>query len=305
MIVLAIEQALNGLQLGVTLFLMSAGLTLTFGIMGVINLAHGSLYMVGAYSAAYVTLLSGSFAAGIMAALLVMLVLGLLLEVTVVRPLYRRSHLDQVLATFALILVFNGCTSWLFGRQPFQIEVPSFLSGVIHFTPEFYYPVYRLAIICVGAVIAALLFFLIARTRVGMLVRAGSTHRELVSVLGVNLPILFSFIFSFGAVLAGFAGGIIGPIQAVEVGMGDQMVILAFVVIVIGGIGSVRGALVASLLVGVVDALGRSLIPHALKQIVDPALASPIGVGISATSVYVVMAIVLLIRPSGLFAGRV
>jgi branched-chain amino acid transport system permease protein len=305
LIVLAIEQALNGLQLGVTLFLMSAGLTLTFGIMGIINLAHGSLYMVGAYAAAYVSLRSGSFAAGILGAILAMMVLGLLLESTVMRPLYRRGHLDQVLATFALILIFNGCTGWLFGRQPFQIEVPAFLSGAVHFTPWFSYPVYRLAIIGAGAVIAAMLFLFIARTRTGMLVRAGSTHRELVSVLGINLPILFSFIFSLGAVLAGVAGAIIGPIQAVEVGMGDQVVILAFVVIVIGGVGSVRGALVASLIVGIVDSMGRSLVPQLLRSIADPAVAGSIGVGISATSVYMLMAIVLLIRPSGLFAGRI
>jgi branched-chain amino acid transport system permease protein len=305
MILLAIEQALNGLQLGITLFLMSAGLTLTFGIMRVINLAHGSLYMVGAYVTAYVSLHSGSFTAGLLAALLIMFALGFLLESTIVRPLYRRGHLDQVLATFALVLIFNGSIGWFFGRQPLQIEVPTPLSGAVHFTSNFSYPIYRLTIIGVGAVIASLLFFLIARTRFGMLVRAGSTHRELVSALGVNLPMLFSLVFSLGAVLAGFAGGIIGPIQAVEVGMGDQMVILAFVVIVIGGLGSVRGAMVASVLVGIVDALGRSLVPQLLKTFADPTVAASIGVGISATSVYVLMAIVLLIRPSGLFHGRV
>ncbi|MSQ71418.1 MAG: branched-chain amino acid ABC transporter permease [Betaproteobacteria bacterium] len=305
MLITAIEQALNGIQLGVTLFLITAGLTLTFGIMGVINLAHGSLFMVGAYVGAVAGVQSGSFALGIAAALAASGVLGLLIELSVIRVLYRRDHLDQVLATFALIFIFNGCTSWIFGRQPLLIDVPPFLGGVIDFTPDFSYPRYRMALIVAGLAIAALLYYTIARTRIGMLVRAGSTHRELVRALGVNVPGLFAIIFAFGSALAGLAGALVGPVRAVEVGMGDHMVILALVVIVIGGIGSVRGAMVASLLVGLVDTLGRSLLPQVLKAIIDPGVASSVGVALSATSVYLLMAVVLLIRPAGLFAGRV
>ena len=305
MVLLALEQALNGLQLGVTLFLITAGLTLTFGVLGVINLAHGSLYMVGAYTAAFVGVLSGSVALGVLAALAVAALVGLLLETSVFRALYRRDHLDQVLVTFALILIFNGSTGFLFGRQPYQIDVPTILKGTVHFTGDFTYPLYRLVLIGVGIVVAALLYFMIGRTRIGMLVRAGSTHRDLVGALGGNVPLLFSLVFTFGSMLAGLAGAIIGPVHAVEIGMGDHMVILAFVVIVIGGVGSVRGAFVASLLVGLVDTLGRSLVPQILRAVADPTVASAIGAAISATSVYVLMALVLLIRPSGLFAGRV
>ena len=305
MVWLAIEQTLNGLQLGVTLFLITAGLTLSFGVMGVVNLAHGSLYMVGAYIAAFTGLQTGSFAIGIATALAAVTLIGLVLELSVMRVLYLRDHMDQVLATFALILIFNGGTTWIFGRQPYQIETPRFLGGAIEFTSEFSYPAYRFALIGVGVAISILLYFVIAKTRIGMLVRAGSTHRDLVRALGVNLPSVFTIIFAFGASLAGLAGALVGPVQAVQVGMGDPMVILAFVVIVIGGVGSVRGALVASVLVGIVDAFGRAVVPQVLKAVVEPGVASAIGVAISATSVYLLMAAVLIVRPSGLFAGRV
>lgn len=305
MTLLAIEQILNGLQLGFTLFLITAGLTLTFGVMGVVNLAHGSLYMAGAYVAAWVGLQSGSFLIGIACALVAASVLGVVLEVTVIRALYRRDHLDQVLGTFALILIFNGSVSWIFGRQPYQIEVPPFLRGTVDFTAEFSYPLYRLALIATGIVVAIVLYVLISRTRVGMQVRAGSTHRDIVRALGANVPLLFALVFGAGSLLAGLAGALVGPVQAVEVGMGDHMVILAFVVIVIGGVGSVRGALVASILVGLVDTLGRSLVPQILKSVAPPDVASALGVGLSATSVYLLMAAVLLLRPAGLFAGKV
>ena len=304
MTLLVVEQALNGLQFGLTLFLMTAGLTLTFGVMRVINLAHGSLYMAGAYVAAYISVASGSFALGIVAALAVSAVLGMLLETGVFRALYQRDHLEQVLATFALILLFNGCVGLVFGRRPFQIEVPALFSGAVAFGPDFAYPKYRLALIGLGLAVAALLHFLIARTRFGMLVRAGSTHRDMVRALGVDLPLLYTLVFAFGAALAGLAGAAIGPIQAVEVGMGDHIIVLAFVVIVIGGIGSVKGALTASLLVGLVETFGRTVVPPLLKTLVSTTVASSIGAAISATSVYVLMALVLLIRPSGLFAPR-
>jgi branched-chain amino acid transport system permease protein len=300
----AIEQVLNGLQLGLTLFLLTAGLTLTFGLMRVINLAHGSVYMVGAYVFAIVSLRTGSFIAGVGISVLASGALGFLLELALIRRLYARDHLDQVFATFALILIANGLTTWIFGRQPIQVDIPSYLGGALRFTDDFSYPVYRTFLIAVGILVAVFLYLGIAKTRIGMLVRAGSTHRELVRALGVDVPILYALVFGLGSMLAGLAGALIGPLQAVEMGMGDQIVILAFVVIVIGGVGSVRGAFVASLLVGLVDTLGRTLVPFVLKAVAEPALAATLGVGISASAVYILMAIVLLIRPAGLFAGR-
>lgn len=301
----AFEQFLNALQLGLTLFLLTAGLTLTFGFMGVINLAHGSVYMVGAYVFAAVALKTGSFVLGVAAALAASAGLGLLLELSLVRRLYSRGHLDQVLATFAVILIANGLTTWLFGRQPIQLDIPSYLSGPLRFTDELSYPKYRAFLIGIGLAVAVLLYLVLANTRVGMLVRAGSTHRDLVRALGVDVRRLFMLVFGLGSLLAGFAGALIGPLQSVEVGMGDHIVILAFVVIVIGGVGSVRGAFVASLLVGFVDTFGRVVVPFLLKGFAAPALATNLSVGISATAVYLLMAIVLLVRPAGLFAGRV
>ncbi|MGD9922054.1 MAG: branched-chain amino acid ABC transporter permease [Pseudorhodoplanes sp.] len=299
------EQCLNGVQLGATLFLMTAGLTLTFGVMGLVNLAHGSIYMVGAFVCAYITLRSGSLAAGIASALASAAIIGALLETGVFRRLYARSHLDQVLATFALILIFNGLTKLYFGRQPYQIDVPEFLSGAVHIGESFSYPLYRLVIVLIGLIVAASLYYIIARTRVGMLIRAGSTNRDMVRALGVDLPLLFTLVFALGAVLAGLAGAIIGPVQAVEVGMGDQMVILAFVVIIIGGVGSVRGAMIASLMVGITDTVGRTVIPQMLKSVTDITTASALGAAISSTSVYLLMIVVLLFRPTGILSGRI
>ena len=304
-IIYIIEQCLNGLQLGATLFLMTAGLTLTFGVMGLVNLAHGSLYMIGAFTCAYVTTLTGSLAAGLASALVGSAIIGALLETSVFRRLYARSHLDQVLATFALILIFSGLTKMYFGRQPYQIDVPEFLAGAVHIGETFSYPLYRLVIVGVGVVVAAILYYMIARTRVGMLIRAGATNRDMVRALGIDLPLLFTFIFALGAVLAGLAGAIIGPVQAVEVGMGDQMVILAFVVIIIGGVGSVRGAMVASLMVGITDTVGRTVIPQLLKSVTDLTTASAFGAAISSTSVYLLMIVVLLFRPAGILSGRI
>jgi len=300
----AFEQALNGVQLGLTLFLLTAGLTLTFGFMGVINLAHGSMYMVGAYVFAAVSLRTGSFLFGLVSALVASGVLGLLLELSLVRRLYRRGHLDQVLATFAIILIANGVTTWYFGRQPIQLDIPSYLSGPLRLTDHFSYPKYRAFLIAVGVAVAVLLHFLVGKTRVGMLVRAGSTHRDLVRALGIDVRRLFALVFGLGSMLAGFAGALIGPLQSVETGMGDQIVILAFVVIVIGGVGSINGAFVASLMVGFVDTFGRVVVPMVLKSYAAPALAGHLSIGISATAVYLLMAIVLLVRPAGLFAQR-
>ena len=285
---LFIIQSLNGLQLGVMLFLMSAGLTLVFGIMNLINLAHGSLYMLGAYLAATFQRLSGSFLLGVMAAIPLVMGIGVLMELTVLRRLYHRDHLDQVLCTFALILFFNDLVRIVWGPQAYFMALPHALSGTVTLVPGVVYPAYRLLMVAVGLLIAAGLYLLITRTRLGMLIRAGASNREMVGALGVNVKMLFTLVFGLGAVLAGFAGMMAGPILSVEIGMGESVLILTFVVIVIGGIGSVRGAFAAAMLIGVVDTFGRILLP--------PALASMV--------IYILMAGVLFWRPRGLFPAH-
>lgn len=301
---LFVEQVLNGLQLGVMLFLMSAGLTLVFGIMGVINLAHGTLYMAGAYITATVMLQADSFALALLVTLPAVAALGLVIELLVIRHLYERDHLDQVLATFGLILFLNELTVILWGRQPILLSIPEFLSGHVELVPGVPYPVYRLAIIAVGILVAALLYVLLQHTRLGMVVRAGATNREMIGALGVNISRLFTLVFAFGALLAGLAGFMAGPLVAVEVGMGEDILILTFVVIVIGGIGSVRGALVGALLVGLVDTLGRAFLPSLFALFMSPAEASGVGAALASMSVYVLMAIVLITRPRGLFPAH-
>ncbi|MEP1775378.1 MAG: branched-chain amino acid ABC transporter permease, partial [Nitratireductor sp.] len=254
---LFVEQLLNGLQLGVFLFLVSAGLTLIFGIMGVINLAHGSLYMIGAYSCAAVTMATGSYLLGFIAAALSAALAGAAMELLLMRRLYKRDHLDQVLVTFGLILFVNEAVTMIFGRTPLFMDLPEALSGSVELLPGAPYPVYRLAVILAGLIGAVGLWLLISRTRMGMLIRAGSTNREMVSALGVNISLLYTVLFAAGSVLAGLAGAFAGPLVSVQVGMGESILILAFVVVVIGGIGSVRGAFVGAILVGLVDTLGR------------------------------------------------
>mgnify|MGYP003117264055 CR=1 FL=1 len=295
------EQLLNGLQLGFMLFLMAAGLTLIFGIMGVINLAHGSIYMIGAYAGSYVVLTTGSFFLGLPAAILGAAVAGIVIEYVVIRRLYQRDHLDQVLATFALILIFNQGVTMLFGLQPLFVAMPPILSGSVELLPGLIYPVFRLAIIVLGMLVALGLYGLINHTRIGMLVRAGSTNREMVRALGVRVGVLYTLVFGLGALLAGFAGFMAGPILAVQVGMGEQILITTFVVVVIGGVGSIRGAFFASLLVGVVDTLLRAYLPGMLREVMVGPEADALGAGISSMGIYLLMAVVLLIRPKGLF----
>ena len=255
-------QLLNGIQFGLILFLIAAGLTLVFGVMDFINLAHGVQYMVGAYLAAAFTAATGSFALGLAASLPVALLFGLLLEVAIFRHLYDRSHLDQVLATFGVIIFLNEAVRLVWGAAPLSVPVPEALSGSIELVAGVNYPVYRLAIIAAGLGVAALLYVLVSHTRIGMLVRAGASNAAMVSALGVDIRLLFTLVFGFGAMLAGFAGAMVSPILSVEPGMGDNVLILAFVVIVIGGIGSIRGAFLAALLVGIVDTLGRFIAPR-------------------------------------------
>src|SRR5436189_3882897 len=253
-----IEQCLNGLQFGLLLFLLAAGLTLVFGIMDLVNLAHGSLYMVGAYFAATFVAWTGSFVAGAILALGATMLVGMAVEIVALRPLYGRDHLDHVLATFGLILFFNELVRILFGSTALYMRVPDFLNGRVEILPGSPYPTYRLAIIAVGLAVALLLYGLIARTRMGMLIRAGASNRVMLGALGVNITLLYTLVFALGAALAALAGVVARPIFTVESGMGENVLILAFVVIVIGGIGSIRGAFVAALLVGLVDATGRA-----------------------------------------------
>lgn len=279
------EQLLNGVQLGVQLFLMSAGLTLVFGIMNLINLAHGSLYMAGAFFAAAFLKLTGSFVLAVALAVPATGLLGALLEWAFLRRFYARSHLDQVLVTFGLILVFNELTRIVWGPVPVPMALPDLVAGSVPILPGVGYPVFRLLILGAGLLVALGLYVVIVHTRIGMWVRAGASDRDMASAMGVDVRLVFSLVFAAGAALAGFAGIMAGPITAVQVGMGEPILILALVVTVIGGIGSVRGAFVAALMVGLVDTFGRVLLPPALGSMV----------------IFMLMAMILAWRPKGLF----
>lgn len=282
---LLIEQMLNGIQLGVMLFLMSAGLTLVFGIMNLINLAHGSLYMAGAFFAAAFVKLTGSFWLGVALALPATALCGLVLEYLVLRRFYARSHLDQVLVTFGLILVFNDLTRMVWGVVPVPLPLPGPLSGSVELLPGVFYPAFRLVILAVGLLVALGLYGVVVHTRIGMKIRAGASNRAMASALGVDVGALFALVFASGAALAGLAGAMAGPITAVQVGMGEPILILALVVTVIGGIGSIRGAFIAALIIGLVDTFGRVLLPPALGSM----------------AIFMLMAMILAWRPRGLF----
>ncbi|WP_299962180.1 branched-chain amino acid ABC transporter permease [uncultured Roseobacter sp.] len=300
---LLIEQILNGLQFGVMLFLMAAGLTLIFGVMGLINLAHGSLYMIGAFAAAAVAGATGSFLLALVASLAAAAAAGALIELVVIRRLYDRDHLDQVLATFALILIFSEGTRWIFGSFPLFLDIPAALAGPVSLPGGIQYPAYRLLIIAIGLAVAVGLFLLISRTRLGIRIRAGESDREMIAALGVDIWRLYTAVFALGAALAGLAGALVGAIQSVQVGMGEPVLILAFVVIVIGGIGSVKGALVGALLVGLTDTLGGVLLPGLFATFMDPAAATAVGASLASMAIYILMAAVLIFRPTGLY-GR-
>ena len=300
---LLITQALNGLQLGVLLFLLAAGLTLVFGIMNFVNLAHGSLYMMGAYFAAVSVAWTGSFLLGALIAIPATALLGFVVEQLALKGLYRRDHLDQVLATFGLILFFNELVRMIWGPSPLYMSVPSWLSGTVNLF-GYTYSAYRFAIIVVGLLVAAGLYWLINRTRVGMLIRAGATNAPMVAALGINIKALNSLIFALGAGLAGLAGLMSGPILSVQPGMGDPILILTLVVIIIGGIGSVRGALLGALLVGVVDTVGRTFLPIWLGALFQPTIAQAAGPAIASMLIYLLMAVVLAFKPQGLFPAR-
>jgi len=301
MALLIFEQFLNGLQTGMLLFLLAAGLTLIFGIMDLVNLAHGSLYMMGAYFAAVFVQWTGNFFLGALLALPAGMLLGVVVELVALRNLYDRDHLDQVLATFGLILFFNELARLIFGVGGMAIELPAALSGQIEILPGLPYPTYRFAIIAVGLLCALFLYFLVQRTRLGMLIRAGASNREMVGALGINIRMLFTLVFGLGSALAALAGLMAGPVATVQIGMGDNVLILCFVVIVIGGLGSVRGAFVAAVLVGVLETMGRAFLPNILSSFLSPSDAGTLAQALSSMLVYLLMAGVLVLRPAGLF----
>src|SRR5579864_1166388 len=299
-----IEQFLNGVQLGMLLFLLAAGLTLIFGIMDLVNLAHGSLYMLGAYFAATFAAATDSFVLGALLALAATAVCGMVLEVIAIRPLYGRPHLDHVLGTFGLLLFFNELVRLIWGPAGMTLSLPSAMLTAVQIIPGVYYPLYRLVIILVALAVAALLYVLVMRTRLGMLIRAGASNREMVGALGVNIKLLYTLVFGLGATLAGFAGLMQAPILTVQIGMGENILIAAFVVVTIGGIGSIRGAFVAALLVGLTDTIGRTFVPDLLQAYLNEAAASTAAPALSSMLIYLLMAIVLVARPEGLFPAN-
>ncbi len=301
---LFIEQLLNGFQFGVTLLLMASGLTLVFGIMNLINLAHGSLFMIGAYVGATVVAAGGGFLTGLLAGIAAAGVTGMLLELLTLRRLYHRDHLDQVLVTFGMILFFNELVQIVWGRRPLPMDPPAWLAGTVEVLPGMPYPAFRLAVIVTGIVVIVALYLLVMRSRLGMWIRAGAANREMIDALGVNIALLYTLVFGLGAGLAGLAGVMAAPFVAVQAGMGENILILTFVVIVIGGIGSIRGAGVGALLIGVADTLGRVYLPELMRLWLEPAAADSVGASLAAMTIYLVMALVLVLRPQGLFRAH-
>ncbi len=301
---LFIVQALNGTQLGMLLFLIAAGLTLVFGVMNFVNLAHGVQYMIGAYLGVSFAALTGSFWTGLLLASLTAGAFGLALEWLIFRHLYGRSDLDQVLATFGVILTLNEGARLIWGSNPLELPMPDLLSGSFQLVQGLRYPVYRVAVMAAGLLVAALLALVVNRTRTGMLIRAGASNGPMVSALGVDILRLFRVVFGVGAMMAGFAGVLAAPLVSVEPGMGENLLILAFVVIVIGGVGSIRGAFVAAVIVGLVDTLGRSLITDLAHAALSGPASARVGPAVASMLIYLVMAAVLAVRPAGLFAAR-
>ncbi len=300
---LVLTQAINGLQLGILLFLLSAGLTLTFGIMDLINLAHASFYMLGAFICAAGTLYFDSFFIGVAIAIVITAVLALAVEKLVIAHLYVRDHLDQLLATFGLILIADTGVHLIWGPAGLAIPLPPVLQGQISFG-ELVVPVYRLVIIAVGLLMAAGLYWLVNKTRAGMLIRAGASNRQMLSSLGINVQVLFSAVFVIGAVLAGLGGLLIAPITEASIGMGNDIIITAFVVIIIGGIGSIKGAFVAALIIGFIDTFGRAFLDTLFAFFMSVESAETAAPAVSAILVYVLMALILVWRPQGLFPPK-
>lgn len=303
--VLLISQLLNGIQLGILLFLVAAGMTLVFGIMDFINLAHGSFYMVGAYICGALVAQIDNFILGVLLAMPLAFILGYVVERVVARSLYARDHLDQVLATFGLILIFDTMVHLVFGAGGMAIPLPDWLNGQVEFTEEILIPTYRLAIISVGLVVAIALFVVVTKTKLGMLIRAGASNRTMVQALGVDIKHLFSLVFAAGAAIAGLAGMMVSPITEASIGMGNDIIIATLVVIIIGGIGSIKGAFVGALIVGMIDTMGRSYLDQLMKLFLSDQYAETAAPALSAMLVYILMAVVLAVRPQGLFPPKV
>ena len=301
---LLLEQIFNGLQAGVMLFLIAAGLTLVLGIMDFVFLAHGSQVMIGAYAATALTAWTGNFYLGVALAIPLTFVFGLLLETLIIRHLYHRDHMEQVLASFGLILFFNELVRIGFGPAALFSNLPPMLSGAVTIFPDSPYPVFRLVVIVVGLLAAVMIWLLVTRTRLGALVRAGASNRTMAAALGVNIALVQRFVFAIGACLAGIAGMMLGPITTVESGMGEPLLILSLVVIIIGGVGSVQGAFIAAIMVGLVDTTGRVLLPHLLRSVMDQATADGAGPALASMLVYIFMSVVLVVRPRGLFPPK-
>lgn len=295
------EQLLNGLSFGLLLFLVAAGLTLIFGIMEFINLAHGSLYMIGAYLTATVVGKTDSFLLALVVAIVGTALMALLLEVILIRRLYRRNHLTQVLATFALALIANEVVRLIWGAQPLPLDMPAALAGAVEIVPGFFYPAYRLFIIAISLLVALALYFFINHTRTGMWLRAGASNRDMALLMGIPINPLFTGLFALGGGLCALAGGLIGPLTAVQPGMGENILILSFVVVVIGGMGSVRGALAGALLIGMIDTLGRAFLPALCREFFPLDVASTLGPALASIAIYVMMGAVLFCKPAGLF----
>lgn len=298
------EQLLNGVGYGLMLFLIAAGLTLVFGIMDTMNLAHGSLFMVGAYLAAKIHVASQSMLMAVAASIVLTMLIAWVLEKLVMRYLYHRDHLAQVLATFGIILIADDAVAAIWGVAPVMAPMAAGLSKPVQLFAGLPYPAYRLMLIGAGLAVAVLMYLLVNHTRIGMLVRAGASNRAMAEFMGVRVGRVFSFVFVLGAGLAALAGALMGPISAVQVGMGEKILIPALVIIVIGGIGSVRGAFVAAMIVGLVDTIGRAFLPPLLRAVLPPELAADIGPALAGITVYLLMTVVLALKPEGLFPAR-
>lgn len=302
---LLVIQTLNGVQLGLLLFLVASGLTLVFGILDFVNLAHGSLYMLGAFIAASLTFALGNFLIAVVVALPITAALGYLVERFVARPLYARDHLDHVLGTFGLILVLDTLAHLIWGPEGIAVPLPLWLDGQTPLWGGLVVPTFRLLIIGAGLAAAGGLFWLVNYTRLGMLIRAGASNRTMVSALGINIEMLFGLVFAIGAALAGLAGMLVAPITEASIGMGNNIIITAFVVIIVGGIGSIKGAFIAALLIGLIDTLGRSFIDDIFKVFMSSEAAETSAPAVSAMLIYIIMACVLALRPQGLFPPKV
>ncbi len=298
---LLVEQIINGIQFGILLFLLAAGLTLTFGIMDLVNLAHGSMYMLGAFIGATIYLWTGSFIAAILLGVPIVAGIGILTEITTLKSLYQRHHLDQVLATFGLILFFNELVQIVWPLDGLTVPFPSYLSSTVTLFFGIEYSVYRLMIIIAGIIVAISMWLLVSKTKLGMLIRAGASDREMIDALGTNIRLLFTLVFGIGTALSALAGILMAPILGANSGMGEQIIIVAFVVIVIGGIGSIRGSFIAALITGLIDTLGRSFLDVILALFIDVSAAEAAAPAISSMLIYIFMACILFFKPTGLF----